>query len=102
VLAAAVAHIDGHGLRNLTMRRVAADLGVEAMALCRYVPSRENLLDGVVETVVDELYGDPDVRLAPRDGWQDYLRRLAWAVRRMARTHPEVFPLVATRPPAAP
>ena len=34
--------------------------------------------------------------------WQDYLRRLAHGVRRIALAHPQVFPLVATRPPAAP
>src|SRR4051812_35772456 len=82
VLGAAVAFIDEHGLEALTMRRLGAHLGVEAMALYRYVPGRENLLDGVVETVVDELYGDPDVFLEPRHGWQDYLQRLAHGVRR--------------------
>jgi AcrR family transcriptional regulator len=84
------------------MRRLGAHLGVEAMALYRYVPGREQLLDGVVETVIDELYGDPDVHLAASHGWQDYLQRLAHGVRRIALAHPEVFPLVASRPPAAP
>lgn len=102
ILGAAVAFIDAEGLAALTMRRLGTYLGVEAMALYRYVPSRENLLDGVVETVIDELYGDPDVHLAPGHGWQDYLQRLAHGVRRIALAHPEVFPLVATRPPAAP
>jgi len=102
IIGAAVEFIDAQGLAALTMRRLGAHLGVEAMALYRYVPSRENLLDGVVETVIDELYGDPDVHLAPGRGWQDYLQRLAHGVRRIALAHPEVFPLVATRPPAAP
>jgi AcrR family transcriptional regulator len=102
VLGAAVEYIDRHGLAALTMRRLGAHLGVEAMALYRYVPGREELLDGVVELVVDELYGDPDVHLGAEHGWQDYLTRLAHGVRRIALAHPEVFPLVATRPPAAP
>jgi AcrR family transcriptional regulator len=102
VLGAAIEFIDEQGLNALTMRRLGAFLGVEAMALYRYVPGRENLLDGVVETVIDELYGDPDVHLAASHGWQDYLQRLAHGVRRIALAHPEVFPLVATRPPAAP
>ena len=38
---------------------------------------------------------------SPQD-WRDYLRRLAYGVRRIALAHPQVFPLVATRPPAAP
>ncbi|MGY1773336.1 TetR/AcrR family transcriptional regulator C-terminal domain-containing protein [Blastococcus sp. SYSU D00813] len=102
VLGAAVEFIDAHGLSALTMRRLGSALGVEAMALYRYVPGREQLLDGVVESVIDELYGDPDVHLEAAHGWQDYLQRLAHGVRRIALAHPEVFPLVATRPPAAP
>lgn len=102
ILGAAIEYIDANGLSALTMRRLGAHLGVEAMALYRYVPGREQLLDGVVESVIDELYGDPDVHLEASHGWQDYLQRLAHGVRRIALAHPEVFPLVATRPPAAP
>ncbi len=102
VLTAAIDFIDEHGLDALTMRRLGAHLGVEGMALYRHVTGREDLLDGVVELVIDALYGDPEVYLAPQHGWQDYLQRLAHGVRRMAMAHPAVFPLVATRPPAAP
>jgi AcrR family transcriptional regulator len=102
ILDAAVRFIDEYGLRQLTMRRLGAYLEVEGMALYRHVPGREALLDGVVETVVDELFGDPDVHLEAHEGWVDYLHRLAHGLRRIALAHPEVFPLVATRPPAAP
>ena len=102
ILAAAIALVDAEGLRELTMRRLGRSLGVEAMALYRYVPSRDDLLDGIVEAVVDELYADPEVHLLPHRGWQEHLVRLAHGVRRMALAHPQVFPLVATRPPAAP
>src|SRR4051794_34307204 len=102
IIAAAVRFIDEHGLRMLTMQRLGAYLGVEGMALYRYVPGREALLDGVVEAVVDELFHDPDVHLEADAGWVDYLQRLAHGLRRIALAHPEVFPLVATRPPAAP
>jgi AcrR family transcriptional regulator len=102
VLAAAIEFIDEHGLEALTMRRMGAHLGVEGMALYRHVTGRDDLLDGVVELVVDELYGDPEVYLLPQHGWQDYLQRLAHGVRRIALAHPAVFPLIATRPPAAP
>ena len=102
ILGSAIAFIDRNGLAALTMRRLGAELGVEAMALYRYVPGREQLLDGVVEAVIDELYGDPDVHMRAAGGWQDFLQRLAHGVRRIALAHPEVFPLVATRPPEAP
>jgi AcrR family transcriptional regulator len=102
IIEAAVRFIDENGLRMLTMQRLGAYLGVEGMALYRYVPGREALLDGVVESVVDELFSDPHVHLEAHAGWVDYLQRLAHGLRRIALAHPEVFPLVATRPPAAP
>lgn len=102
ILQAAIVLVDAEGLTALSMRRLGRQLGVEGMALYRYVPSREDLLDGVVETVIDELYADPEVHLLPQHSWQEYLLRLAHGVRRMALTHPQVFPLVATRPPSAP
>ena len=102
IVQAALELLDEAGIEELSMRRLGRRLGVEAMALYRYWPSREALLDGVVEAAMDELFADPDVQLGPEDGWQDYLRRLAHGVRRLALRHPQVFPLVATRPPAAP
>jgi AcrR family transcriptional regulator len=102
ILKAAVEFIDREGLPALTMRRLGGFLGVEAMALYRYVPSRDDLLDGIVETVLDGLHHDPEVHLEAEHGWQDYLQRLAHGIRRIALAHPAVFPLVATRPPDAP
>lgn len=101
ILKEAVAFIDERGLTMLTMRRLGAQLGVEAMALYRYVPGREQLLDGVVEVVMDELYRDAQAQQAPQN-WPEYLQQLAKSVRRLALAHPRIFPLVATRPPAAP
>lgn len=102
ILAAAIELVDSEGLGELTMRRLGSVLHVQAMSLYAHVPSREDLLDGMVETVVDELYADPDVYLEPRLGWEDYLTRIAHGVRRIALAHPRLFPLIATRPPAAP
>ncbi len=101
IIQAAVTLIDQNDLRHLTMRNLGAHLGVEAMSLYNYVHSREDLLDGIVELVIDDLYGDPDVHMTSRD-WQEYLQRLAHGVRRIALAHPQIFPLIATRPPAAP
>lgn len=102
ILTTAVQFIDEHGLLDLTMRKLGAVLGVEAMSLYRYVPGREELLDGVVDTIVGEMYDDDDVIHEPQDGWQDFLQRLAHGVRRIALAHPIAFPLVASRPPEAP
>jgi AcrR family transcriptional regulator len=101
VVGGAVSLIDDEGLKALTMRRLGDYLGVEAMAIYHHINGREALLDAVVEAVIDELYADPEVHMDATE-WQEYLYRLAHGVRRIALAHPEVFPLVCTRPPAAP
>lgn len=102
IVATAIAFIDEYGLAGLTMRRLGEALGVEAMSLYRYVPGRENLLDAVVESITAQLEVDEDVLHAPRDGWEDFVVRLAHGVRRVALSHPKVFPLMASRPLEAP
>ncbi len=84
------------------MRAVASRLGVRSMSLYRYVQDRDELYDAVVERIVNELANDPEVQLRPVEGWRPYLVGMAHGVRRYARAHPHAFPLVATRPPAAP
>jgi AcrR family transcriptional regulator len=102
IIRAAIDFIDESGLPGLSMRRLGNVLGVEAMSLYRYVPGRESLLDGVVEAVISEMRDDDQILDVPRDGWQDFLQRLAHGVRRVALAHPKVFPLIASRPPEAP
>ena len=102
IVSAALAFIDEHGLPGLTMRKLGQELGVEAMSLYRYVPGREDLLDAMVERMIDEMRDDEEVLYEARDGWQDFMIRLAHGVRRVALTHPKAFPLVASRPAEAP
>jgi len=101
ILREAVRLIDTEGRERLTMRRLGSELGVEAMALYRYIPGREQLLDGVVEYVMNELYQKTMTEDLP-GSWQEYLQRMAHGVRSICVAHPRVFPLIATRPPAAP
>jgi TetR/AcrR family tetracycline transcriptional repressor len=97
---AAVNYIDRHGAQGLTMRGLGQELGVEAMALYRYVSGREDLLEAVVAELLDGVSADLDPQLTT--SWQGYLQTLAHAVRQVALDHPGAFPLVATRHPAAP
>lgn len=77
VLATALEVVDRDGLSGLSMRRLGAELGVEAMALYRYAPSKDALLDGLVEGFCQELHHeldrDPNQPTKPRpaDGSQD-------------------------------
>ena len=103
IVAETLALIDEQGIAAASMRAVAKRLGVQVMTLYRYVDNREDLFDAVVEHIVDELDQDPHTAMDIQDGdWRAYLSSLAWGVRRYARTHPHAFPLVTTRPPAAP
>lgn len=97
-----LALVDEQGIAAASMRSVGERLGVRAMSLYRYVASREELFDLVVERIVDELSADDEVHMHPVAGWRDYLARLARGVRRYALAHPHAFPLVATRPAEAP
>jgi AcrR family transcriptional regulator len=94
--------MDEQGIGAATMRAVSERLGVRSMSLYRYVQDRDELFDAVVERIVNELGDDPEVQPRPVNGWRPYLTGMAHGVRRYARAHPHAFPLVATRPPAAP
>ncbi|ORX06182.1 TetR/AcrR family transcriptional regulator [Mycolicibacillus trivialis] len=102
ILETAIALVDRDGLEQLTMRRLGAACGVEAMALYRHVHGRNDLLGGIVDHVVDQLYDDQLAARRQEDGWQDFLVRLAHGVRAIAIDHPNLFPTLATRPPEAP
>lgn len=98
IIDAAIAAADNDGLAAVTMRRLAADLQVEAMSLYHYLRSRDELLEAIIEQLLQPLCDEPTVR----HDWQDYLRWLARVTRGIARRHPRLFPLVATSNPAAP
>jgi AcrR family transcriptional regulator len=94
VLEEAVRFADREGLEALTMRRLGAELGVEAMSLYNHVPNKSALLDGMVEVLLGEL------EIPPENGsWEERTREGYRAFRRLAHEHPNVFPLLVNRPP---
>ncbi len=92
VLVAAVALADEAGIESLSMRRLAQELGVVPMALYKHVANKEELLDGMVDTIVGEI--DPAVRDAP---WKIAVRLRVLAARRVFLRHPWARPVVETR-----
>jgi AcrR family transcriptional regulator len=54
VFRAAIDLADASGIDALSMRRLAQELGVEAMSLYHHVRNKDDLLDGMVEVVTDE------------------------------------------------
>ena len=97
ILDAALAIADTEGLGAVTMRAVAARVGVTAMALYPHVRSKDDLLDGLVGRLLAEL-SLPD----PAKPWPDRLREIARSARETARRHPAVMPLLFSRPAVTP
>jgi AcrR family transcriptional regulator len=94
---AAVALVDAEGIQALTMRRLAADLGVEAMSLYYHLPGKEALLDGVVDRVVGEIEAAV-ARLDTTDGdWRTRMRQRFLAARGVMLRHPWMPGLLGSR-----
>jgi AcrR family transcriptional regulator len=104
VLTAALDLVDREGLSALTMRRLGAELGVEAMSLYRYAPGKTALLDGVVEALFlqleDRLAQIPAPETAAEAAgpeWRAELHRIARITYQVCLDHPEGAPLIFTR-----
>ncbi|MEH0108216.1 TetR/AcrR family transcriptional regulator C-terminal domain-containing protein [Tersicoccus sp. MR15.9] len=101
VVREAIAFIDERSINQLTMRSLGARLGVEAMSLYRYVNGREDLLEAIVAALVDRVEATPPAGHELTTDWHGYLQWMAHSVRDVALEHPAIFPLMATRHPAA-
>jgi AcrR family transcriptional regulator len=96
-MTAALDLVDTEGLDALTMRRLGQALDRDPMALYRYASNRAALLDGVAELVLKGL-----VIAIDAGDWRVRLRSAAHDFRRLALEHPNVVPLLVTRPLATP
>jgi len=92
VLQAAVDVADREGLGALTMRRLGAELGVEAMSLYKHVANKEEILDGIVELVVGEIE-------IPSEGadWKEAMRRRTVSAREVLSRHSWAIGLLEAR-----
>lgn len=84
---------DEGGIETLTMRRLAEELGVEAMSLYHHVPNKDAILDGMVGLIFEEIalpVAEPD--------WRVPMRKRAAAVRSVLLRHPWALRLMESRP----
>jgi AcrR family transcriptional regulator len=94
IRSAALRLIDDDGLDAFSMRKLGAELGCEGMALYWYFPSKDALLDAVVDKLMTSVeIGERH----PGGDWVGALRDVANEYRRIAHEHPRAFPLLATR-----
>ncbi|RKS79857.1 TetR family transcriptional regulator [Actinomadura pelletieri DSM 43383] len=89
VLRAAVELVDRDGPGALTMRRLAQEVGVEAMSLYHHVANKEAVFDGIVEVILEEVMAAVDEVEAPpaEQDWQAALRARILAAREVFLRH---------------
>ena len=97
IVAEALGFADAEGLAALTMRALAARLGVEAMAIYHHFPSKDALLDAMTERLETEAR-------PPSDGtnWRERLTAIAKHQIKAALAHPRVASLMTSRRGATP
>jgi AcrR family transcriptional regulator len=92
VLRAAVNLADSDGIASLSMRKLAQELGVEAMSLYNHVANKDDLLDGMVDLVFGEI-GLPE----PEEDWKTAMRQRAISAREVLARHPWAIGLMESR-----
>jgi AcrR family transcriptional regulator len=83
ILRAAMKLADEGGLKAVSMRKIAQELGVEAMSLYNHVASKDDIVDGIVDLVATE------IDLAPDDAdWKAGMRRRVVSAHEVLLRHP--------------
>jgi AcrR family transcriptional regulator len=98
VVAEALAVIAEDGAQALTMRTLAARLGVVPGTLYRHVRNKQQLQDLVLDGVLAEVDGDVDAALP----WTEQIKLLAHRLREVLEDHPGVAGILKTRDPLGP
>ena len=98
VVTEALAVIAEDGAQALTMRRLAARLGVVPGALYHHVRNKQQLQDLLLDGVLAEV----DLQLDPALGWSEQLKVLAHRLRQVLEAHPGVAGILKTRDPLGP
>lgn len=98
VAAAAIALADAQGLDAVTMRAVAAELGLTAMSLYGYVPGKAELVD----LMVDRVHGELSPPEPEPSGWRAKLEAAARQSWELALRHPWLLQVATARPVLGP
>jgi len=91
---AAVALADERGIASLSMRKLAVELGIEAMSLYYHVKGKDDILDGMLDIVNSE-FATPQAG----DEWRSAMRERAESTRRVLARHPWAISIKARTSP---
>ncbi len=89
IFTAGVGLADEIGLAAFTIRKLAASLGVGAMTIYHHVPSKEEIIGGMVEIVFGEIHLP-----SKDDDWRTAIRARCESVREVLNRHPWAAPLM--------
>lgn len=92
VLSTAVELADAEGIDAVSMRQIAAKLGVVPMALYKHVSDKDDVLGGMIDLLIAE-YGETPVA----DDWRDAVRTRILAARAVLVRHPWARAVIETR-----
>jgi len=93
VLRAAVSLVDEGGIESLSMRKLGQALGVEAMSLYNHVASKDDILDGIADHVLNQI----DLPAAGSD-WQAAIWKCATSAHKILAAHPWACNLIMSIP----
>ncbi len=99
IATAALELIDAEGLAGLSMRKLGAQLGVEAMSLYHYVANKSDLLDAAVEQIYLEIEIPTQTEAAE---WEATVRAGLRSFRDTLARHPNTISLFAAEPAVSP
>jgi TetR/AcrR family tetracycline transcriptional repressor len=95
IVAEAVALLDADGLEGVTLRKLAARLGVQQPTLYWYLPNKAALVTEIADAILEQQFPEM-VPPGPEEPWQEWLVGLAERLRRALLAHPDGARLIST------
>ena len=94
IVEVAGALVDAEGLEAVSVRRLAAELGVAGPSLYNHFPTKAEILDAVADAVVARV----NVSYFGSHDWREALRLWAYSYHAELSAHPNIVPVLARGP----
>jgi TetR/AcrR family tetracycline transcriptional repressor len=95
IVTEAIVLLDAHGLDGVTLRKLAARLGVQQPTLYWYLPNKAALITAIADAMLEHEF--PELMPpAPEERWEEWLITLAERLRRALLAHPDGARIIST------